>query len=402
MRVASSSLRSRSVLGWSAPQRLVRGARARYLDGEQGGCILARQAAHRGEERRIEWIHVDDLRFDPQNPRLPSAVDTTTQGILRWFLLDATIVDLMRAIGEQGYFPGEPLLVVPDDKGKFIVVEGNRRFAAVMLLRKPDLATEKQREVNEAARGARVAAPNELPALKFAARDDIVLYLGYRHVTGIKEWDPLAKARYLSQLVAGEPTPKKLAALAKSIGSRADYVGRVLTALRVFDRVGRTGFLERELSEATLRFAVFSTALSYESIAKFIGLKSSGDYQLQHLKRENAEKVLRWLFKPLPETGVPRIPESRKIRAFSRIVASRPAMRAFEAGRSLDEAELLTGAPSEAFGKTLASARDKLDGALRQAPSVEAFESVHEDVLKDISQMSSFLLTTVRERISRS
>ncbi len=39
----------------------------------------------------------------------------------------------MLSIGQQGYFPGEPLLAVKSN-GNYIVVEGNRRLAAVKLL----------------------------------------------------------------------------------------------------------------------------------------------------------------------------------------------------------------------------------------------------------------------------
>ena len=53
--------------------------------------------------------------------------------MLEWLLRDASILDLMRAIGEHDYFSGEPLLVVSKSSknGYFVVVEGNRRLCAV-------------------------------------------------------------------------------------------------------------------------------------------------------------------------------------------------------------------------------------------------------------------------------
>jgi hypothetical protein len=47
-------------------------------------------------------------------------------------LLDASLIELMLAIGENGYFPGEQLLVVFDPSdSKYRVVEGNRRLSPV-------------------------------------------------------------------------------------------------------------------------------------------------------------------------------------------------------------------------------------------------------------------------------
>lgn len=43
---------------------------------------------------------------------------------------DGEAQDLMSSIGQQDYFPGEPLLVVSAGNDSFIVVEGNRRLAA--------------------------------------------------------------------------------------------------------------------------------------------------------------------------------------------------------------------------------------------------------------------------------
>jgi hypothetical protein len=70
-----------------------------------------------------------DLEFDPENPRLPSTIDKENeQAVLEWMLDDATIIELMRSIGENGYFEEEPLLVVKSAgrSSGYIVVEGSK------------------------------------------------------------------------------------------------------------------------------------------------------------------------------------------------------------------------------------------------------------------------------------
>ncbi len=40
-----------------------------------------------------------------------------------------------------------------------------------------------------------------IPYILVDSRDDVRAFLGYRHVTGIKEWNPAEKAQYIAQLI---------------------------------------------------------------------------------------------------------------------------------------------------------------------------------------------------------
>ena len=73
---------------------------------------------------RLTTYTIDQLHFDPLNPRVPELVDgTNEEQVLRWMLSDASLLDLMGSIAEHGYFPGEPLLLAPRDGGGYTVVE---------------------------------------------------------------------------------------------------------------------------------------------------------------------------------------------------------------------------------------------------------------------------------------
>jgi hypothetical protein len=108
------------------------------------GTLTMKRMQAMAEPKATELVPIENLRFDPDNPRLPSSVDGHKESeVLKWMLESATLPELMAAIGEQGYFVGEPLLVVPANKSKgnvYKVIEGNRRLAAVMLLHDPKLA----------------------------------------------------------------------------------------------------------------------------------------------------------------------------------------------------------------------------------------------------------------------
>src|SRR5437588_164823 len=107
------------------------------------------------ESERVEFIALDVLHFDPRNPRFPTrkSLDVSAERqVLEWMLDDATIIELMKSIGESGYFEVEPLLVIakPKEQGHFLVIEGNRRLAALILLNYPQRAPIKKQAVLEA------------------------------------------------------------------------------------------------------------------------------------------------------------------------------------------------------------------------------------------------------------
>ncbi|MDM8548498.1 ParB N-terminal domain-containing protein [Desulfobacterales bacterium HSG2] len=88
-----------------------------------------------------------ELHFDNrENPRLPARLaGADDRDILNYMVLNVSLPDLMRSVGEKGFFGGEPLLVIPDKKkGGYTVVEGNRRLGAVRLLHNPGLSAVKK------------------------------------------------------------------------------------------------------------------------------------------------------------------------------------------------------------------------------------------------------------------
>lgn len=340
----------------------------------------------------IEQIPIEDLLFDPQNPRLP----TTLQGkgdseVLEWMLHDAGIIDLMRSIGEQGFFAGEPILGVPVGKGgKTYVVEGNRRLAAAKLLLNPGLAPTKQKAVAGVVEGAQ-QFPRTLPVLVYDDRSEIIKYLGFRHITGVKEWDPLAKARYLDSLratVRDLPAEKQHQVLAKEIGSRSDYVARQLTGLHIYEEIeGARFFGIPGLNEETFQFALFTTALNYKSLAEFVGLVSGGDVEATGLQMSKVERLATWLFRK-NDRGRTALGESRNLKMLAEVAAKEEALEAFEKGSSLEEAHVLTSGPANVFRESLASSRANLQHARDTAHLVDDLSQTDVDRLTDLLKLA--------------
>ena len=86
-------------------------------------------------------IKLNNLKFDAQNPRLPMRLQGVTDEnkVIDYMVKYGNVTELMLSIGETGYSEAEPLLVVKEGTDKYIVVEGNRRLAALKLLNDSEL-----------------------------------------------------------------------------------------------------------------------------------------------------------------------------------------------------------------------------------------------------------------------
>lgn len=94
-------------------------------------------------------VEVERLRLDRRNPRLVGEGENASQEeMIARLYLSADLGELLQSISTNGYMDIEPLIVMPDPESSddtLIVLEGNRRLAALRLLLEPDLVSEIKR-----------------------------------------------------------------------------------------------------------------------------------------------------------------------------------------------------------------------------------------------------------------
>src|SRR5260370_5969077 len=149
---------------------------------------------------KYERVSTSRLFLDPINPRLgeygikPNATQADLSKVL-WEKM--AVEELAMSIAYNGYFEHEPLLVEENAKGGLIVIEGNRRLAAVKLLLSEDerqsLRATDLPKIDESRR----TEISQLPIIR-TTRKDVWRYLGFKHVNGPSTWGSYAKAQYVS------------------------------------------------------------------------------------------------------------------------------------------------------------------------------------------------------------
>ncbi len=288
---------------------------------------------------------VDELLLDPRNPRLRRAHDQglLDQEALFEEMLNWELEELIVSILTSGFWQHEPLLVVREHNvglDGLVVVEGNRRAASLKCIRKVlcghKLPSRRyERIVSEALAGRNDLSPaspvfTEVPYVEYEGREEIDAYLGFRHVSGVKEWRPQEKAAFITHLIDGREYD--YAATARLIGMKAETVRRNYIAfhlLNTFEQVVDSRKAQEALERARDDFSVFFLSLREEGIRSYLGVSLDLAPRevrdgIRGVDPANAERFLRWLFGSDDEEAL--VPESRDIKKFAQVLSTPSAL----------------------------------------------------------------------------
>ena len=331
------------------------------------------------EHDNIAPLPINKIYLDEQNPRLPTTVDRGQDEMLRYIARNTSITELMTAIAENDYFPGEPIIVVPRGAEGHSVVEGNRRLVALKLLSDPSLIP-KNAKVREIAENAK-HKPDTVPCVMFEDRAQIVNYLGYRHISGVKQWEPLAKARYIAQYFETETDPNadpkaRYSEVARGIGSRGPFIKRQLDGIAVYWHMEARGFYEiDDLNEETISFSLLSTAVGYETILDFVSSTKDPFIDPEKLKPDAIRHLAIWMY-AANEHGETTLGESRNIQRLAVVVADQEALHLLTEDRNLQKAFNTTKGVAVEFYGLLNEIEQSIAKAVASVALVELDESL--------------------------
>ena len=353
-------------------------------------------------EGPVKLVNVSDLLLDVRNPRRTSRDDQVSQAdLLRELHRRFDIDDLIASLATYGYFSEEPLIAVPEYVGQvsdspFIVVEGNRRLAALKILlfsEASDLV--KIREVPEI---TKVALPrlNPVPVKIYATRAEVLPYLGVRHIVGVKQWEALAKARYIKDLVQAGHSVLEVSHRVGS-GKRTDTVRRWLLTLYSIEQANRETNEPWDEADEQFGFSWLYTSLGYRSVRDYLGITPEvfSEPSEDPIAENLIEKLLDHmndLYGPPP--GSPRnaaVRESRQIKDLAQVYASPDAVASLRTGASLQVALRKTVNEDQQLVEFLREA----DSNLSEANGIAAQHTGHEYAIQLARQCKQTAETVV-------
>ena len=314
----------------------------------------------------IRPMKVADLAFDLKNPRLtefdlPDSVTETDVIQELWEKMD--VREVVMSIAASGFFPHEPLIVA-EEGGKNVVIEGNRRLAAVKILLTPSLAVDLRADLPVLTEDARQAL-QELPTVR-DTREGAWRQLGFKHVNGPAKWSSYAKSLYIADV--HRKYDIKLEGIAKQIGDTHRTVQRLFRGLMVLEQAKRMKVFHREDRWRNhFSFSHLYTGIEYDGISGFIDLRSEIDEDPEpvplHRKNELGE-LCRWMYGSKKEK-IPPVIETQNpdLRWLDAVVSSKEAVAALRDGQTLTYAYEASRPSSTVFEEALLGSKRELQKA---------------------------------------
>lgn len=350
---------------------------------------------------QIEYASIEELKLDGRNPRLgrENIRKRLNQDQILDVMKDWSLEELAVSFLETGYWPQEALIVVRQN-GDLLVVEGNRRLAALQLLKDAAGGNAISRKWEGFVRDVppEKSLFESIPYIEADERDDINAFLGFRHVTGIKEWHPAEKAEFIGNLIEEERLSYEQ--VMRRIGSKTPNVRQNYIAYRMLLQMEHLGDVSMEHVEE--RFSVLYLSLRTDGVKSYLQVDIMADpasartpIPTSHLT--NLKNFALWLFGDGERP--PIFSDSRRVDDFGHILMSSKAVEYLERTDrpSFEMAFELSGGDEPQVVEYVRQSADKLRLALQRAhlykKSAKLKEAVGE-ASRHAIQLASFLPRT--------
>jgi len=340
----------------------------------------------------IDYAPLEALWLDPKNPRLGrrNTERNLPQDHILELMRDWTLDELAVSFLESGFWVWEALLVVEeplyDDEQHLVVVEGNRRLAALTYLQQAYDGRPLSPRWREMAQSH--ARPPELftriPYVKVASRTDISAFLGFRHVTGIAQWNPAEKAEYIAKLIdehglSYEEVRREIGSKAPAV--RQNYITyRLLLQMQDHDDV-------IDLEKVEDKFSVLYLSLRSAGVRQYLSINTDAEPR-EAQQPVPTDKIpalasfARWMFGYKDQKAL--FTDSRRVDAFGKVLLNQDAVKYLEstANPSFDVAISRAGGEEPALTTLIQVASDNVEVALTMVRPYTKSKDVQEKIRK--------------------
>lgn len=323
--------------------------------------------------KEINFAELDSFLLDASNPRLGRNYrdSNLSQDDVLDLMSNSKLDELATSyLASGGFWTQEALIVVKEKikgKNKLVVVEGNRRLAALILLKRT--FDKKNDDITWQELIKRQKKPinlfKEIPYIEAESRKDVIEYLGFRHVTGIKQWKPPEKAEYISKLI---DSGLSYIEVKRKIGSTKSAVRNHYITYKLLLQI------EENVDEIPLeyiegRFSVMMNTLRTAGVREYLNIDMNAQpkkakHPIPKSKLNNLKKYSMWLFGD--EDIEPLFRDSRLVDKFGQILENKKAVAYLERQESpeFEVAYKMAGGEEPDIVNLLLEAADNLELAM--------------------------------------
>jgi predicted ATPase len=278
--------------------------------------------------------HEDYLPVPPEN--IPS--EEVQRRTTSFLLGDSTdgIRDLLTSFRKNGWLPIDQIQVRELSKGKFLVVEGNRRVAALKYLQR----RHEESAVDLGALSSDFFSAVPVVIYEEASAAQHLVVMGLAHIAGKKKWPPLNQARALRELITKHGWSEDDTRQALGIEKRD--LRRALGALALADAYAASEFGDQM---TTMKYNLFREIVASPALRSWIDWDQTS-YRAG--RPENLERLFAWVSKEATQdeddqpannhSTDPAISTGEDVRELARIISDESALRELDESRRLSVA----------------------------------------------------------------
>lgn len=350
-------------------------------------------------------IATNRLFFDIENPRLvefSTEEKSTEEKILNILWTQMAVDEIVQSILSNGFFQNEALLAV-EENGKIVVVEGNRRLAAVKAILNPGSVKGMGRYTHRIT--AKIIADlQELPVIIIKERGEAWAYIGFKHVNGPSKWGSYAKAQYIATVHNNYKV--SLDEISRQIGDNNKTVLKLYQGLMVIEQAeAKTDFSRDDIVAKRLYFSHLYTGLQSPGFKKYLGLGDVPEETTSPIPEDKIEhlgNVMLWLYGSKRKGIVPLIEsQNPDLGYLTDILKHELATMTLESKGNLAYAYEVAIGTSSIFQNSLLDAKSQLQKAMSNVSGYRGEESLL-SAAKEIASLAEDLSQIMQNKKERS
>lgn len=357
------------------------------------------------------------LEFDRGNPRLVAEKDlvgASDEVIIAALVDTADIGELVNSIIANGYIDIEPLIVTKKDvitEGNYRVLEGNRRLAAIWLIKDPALAKK-----------CKLSIPKDIPdnihesfktITVYEVKNEIEsrIFIGFKHINGAHRWDSYAKARFLTDWYKSElKDGVTIESIAQQLGDNNQTVRNLIGGMLVLQQAQNKELfdIDDRNKPGPFGFSHLYTALNRVQYREYLGLDKDWNH-VPKLEPVNVEKekklqeVLYYIYGSKKD-DVKSVIKSQNpnLRELGEVLAHSVALSILRSTNSLETAMDEVLPASIIFNESFISAHIKVKETLNKSSKFSAEKDG--DLLplaKELEENSNNILMIMEKKIDK-
>jgi hypothetical protein len=281
-------------------------------------------------------------------------------------MVKLAVDELALSIAENGFYRHEAVYATKEDNKNY-VIEGNRRLAAVKLLRDDSLKERLGISGLPSISAAERRKLDTLPVI-FCKRNEVWAFLGFKHINGPQAWESYPKAHYIAWVHNELDVP--LSEIARRIGDKHSTVERLYNALMVLDQAERARVFDREDRwREHFSFSHLTTGLDYAGVQSFLGLPK-GEKTIGRRRpvpknhEEQLGEFLTWLYGSRSKVQAPAVQsQNPDLRRLDEVLKHKQAIAALRKGLPLSVSLEISKGDERVFRESMVEAKQNLQKA---------------------------------------